>query len=100
MGGIPNDDNLADFIRLSGVLKEHCAREGRNYDAIEKTVLFTLMVREDGDGRWATPRHTLDILRKFRDAGLDHAICNMPFVDDPRTLELLAEKVVAPIASW
>jgi F420-dependent oxidoreductase-like protein len=99
-GGIPNDDNLADFIRLSGVLKDHCAREGRNYDAIEKTVLFTLMVREDGDGRWATPRHTLDILRKFRDAGLDHAICNMPFVDDPRTLELLAEKVVAPIASW
>jgi hypothetical protein len=57
-------------------------------------------VREDGDARWATPQHTLDILRKVRDAGLDHAICNMPFVDDPRTLDGLAEKVVAPMASW
>lgn len=99
-GGRPTDDVLADFVRLCAILKEHCAREGRNYDDIEKSVLFTLMVREDGDERWATPRQTLDMLRKFRDAGLDHAICNMPFVDDPRTLELLAEKVVAPASSW
>ena len=30
-----------EFVRLSGVLKEHCEREGRDYGAIEKTVLFT-----------------------------------------------------------
>jgi len=99
-GGIPGEDNLNDFVRLCAVLKQHCEREGRNYDEIEKTVLFTLMVRDDPEGRWQTPQQTLDWLRRFRDAGLDQPIINMPFVDDARSLEYIAEKIAAPIASW
>jgi hypothetical protein len=57
-------------------------------------VLLTLMVREGGGERWRTPDETIGWLQRFRDAGMDQAICNMPFVDDPRTLELLAEKVI------
>jgi alkanesulfonate monooxygenase len=96
--GIPNEDNLAEFQRLSGVLREHCEREGRKFEEIEKTVLLTLVVREGGDGRWSTPEQTVDWMQKFRDAGMDQAICNMPFVDDPRTLELLGDKVIPAVA--
>ena len=100
--GLPLDDNgVEDFRRLSAILRAHCDREGRPYDQIEKTTLGTLMVREDGDGkRWKTPAQALDVLRKLRDAGVDQPIFNMPFVDNPATLEYVAEKVIAPVASW
>jgi alkanesulfonate monooxygenase SsuD/methylene tetrahydromethanopterin reductase-like flavin-dependent oxidoreductase (luciferase family) len=98
--GPPDDNNLADFQRLCGVLRAHCDREGRRYEDIEKTVLFTLWVREEGGGRWRTPAETLEWLRKFRDAGMDQAICNMPAVDDPKMLEMMGEKVIAPTAGW
>lgn len=99
-GGIPNEDNFNEFVRLSAVLRDHCDREGRDYNAIEKTVLFTFQVREQEGPRWQTPQQTLDWLRRFRDAGLDQPIVNMPFVDDPRTLEYLAEHIITPIAGW
>jgi len=98
-GGIPNQDNFDTFVRLSAVLKDHCDREGRDYGAIEKTVLFTFMVRDEGNERWQTPQQTLDWLRRFRDAGLDQPIINTPFVDSPHTLEYLAENIIAPISS-
>jgi|CXWL01.1.fsa_nt_gi hypothetical protein len=98
--GGPNEDNFNEFVRLRGVLKDHCEREGRDYSAIEKTVLFTFQVRGQKGPRWQTPQQTLDWLRRFRDAGLDQPIVNMPFVDDPRTIEYLAEHVVAAIADW
>jgi F420-dependent oxidoreductase-like protein len=97
-GGIPSDDNLAEFKRLSSVLREHCDREGRKFDDIEKTVLLTLMVREGGEGRWSTPEQIVEWMGRFREAGMDQAICNMPFVDDPRTLELLGDKVIPAVA--
>lgn len=99
-GGIPNEDNFSEFVRLSAVLKDHCDREGRDYNAIEKTVLFTFQVREQEGPRWQTPQQTLDWLRRFRDAGLDQPIVNMPFVDNPATLEYLAENVITKIESW
>lgn len=99
-GGIPNEDNFNEFVRLSVVLKNHCEREGRDYNDIEKTVLFTFQVREQEGPRWQTPQQTLDWLRRFRDAGLDQPIVNMPFVDDPATLEYLAEHVVSKIEGW
>jgi alkanesulfonate monooxygenase len=95
---MPNDDVLAEFKRLSGVLREHCDREGRRYEDIEKTVLLRLMVRDRGEGRWSTPDQIVEWMQRFRDAGMDQAICNMPFVDDPRTLELLGDKVIPRVA--
>ncbi len=101
MGGAFDDSGVEDFRRLSAILREHCDREGRPYNAIEKTTLGTLMIRADGDGtRWKSPEQALETLRKFRDAGVDQAIFNMPFVDDPKTLELIAEKVIVPATQW
>ena len=69
--------------------------EGRAYDAIEKTTLHTL---------WMTPgfrRRPLAGARaghrasgQLREAGVDHAIFNIPNVERPRTLQMLAETVI------
>ena len=87
-------------VRSRARIESACVREGRNYDEIEKTTLGTLMMRNEGDERLKSPGEALELLRKFRDAGVDQAIFNMPFVDDPRTIELIAEKIIAPAAGW
>ena len=92
--------SLDEFRRLSTALREHCAREGRSYDEIKKTTLGTLMMRESGADPWRSPEAALDLLREYHEAGVDELIFNMPFVDDPRTIELVAEKIIAPAASW
>jgi F420-dependent oxidoreductase-like protein len=100
MGTSFDDNGVAEFERLSAVLREHCEREGRAYEAVEKTTLGTLMMRERGDGRWRTPQQCRETLRKFRDAGVDQVILNTPFVDDPRTLELVADELIGPANGW
>jgi len=94
MGTSFNADGVADFRRLSGVLREHCEREGRPYGAIEKTVLSTLMVRTGGGERWLTPGQAVEQLEAFAAAGVDQVIVNMPRVEAPATLELLGAAVV------
>ncbi len=100
MPGGFDDATLEEFRRLCAALREHCQREGRNYDEIEKTTLGTMMLREGGTDPWKTPEQALELLRKFHDAGASQIMFNMPFVDDPRTLEMMAEKIIAPAASW
>jgi F420-dependent oxidoreductase-like protein len=90
-------NGVEEFTRLSGVLRGHCEREGRAYDAIEKTMLTTLMVRMDGGGRWLAPAQAVSQLREFADAGVDQMIFNMPHVESPGTLHLLAEAVVPEV---
>jgi len=95
-----NEEGLEAFRHKLDVLRQHCEREGRPYERIEKTFLGTLMLRREGDERWMSPDQARSLLRKFRDAGADQAIFNMPFVEDPKTLELAAEELIAPVASW
>ena len=87
-------------VRSRARIESACVREGRNYDEIEKTTLGTLMMRNEDDERRKSPGEALELLRKFRDAGVDQAIFNMPFVDDPKTLEMMAKKIIVPAASW
>jgi F420-dependent oxidoreductase-like protein len=97
MGAPFNADGVEEFKRLSGVLHAHCEREGRRYDHIEKTVLTTLMVRVDGGGRWLAPSQAVQQLKEFADAGVDQVIVNMPHVDSPATIELLASTVIPEV---
>jgi alkanesulfonate monooxygenase SsuD/methylene tetrahydromethanopterin reductase-like flavin-dependent oxidoreductase (luciferase family) len=91
-------DDVELFRRLSGVLREHCDREGRRYEDIEKTVLTTLMVRPEASDRWMSPPQAIEMIERYREAGVDQMMFNMPFVDDPRTLDLLAEQVLPAVA--
>ena len=96
--GVGFDDNsVGDFRRLAGILREHCDREGRPYDQIEKTTLGTLwMTPNRHDERWLEPGQAVERLAKFREAGVDQAIFNMPNVDRPETLEYVARNVIEP----
>jgi F420-dependent oxidoreductase-like protein len=98
MGGGFTADGVEDFRRLAGVLRAHCERERRPYEAIEKTVLNTLMTRADANERWKSPAQALELIHRYREAGVDQMIFNMPFVDDPRTLEFIGAEII-PAAS-
>jgi F420-dependent oxidoreductase-like protein len=97
MGTSFNADGVADFRRLSAVLREHCEREGRPYDAIEKTILTTLMVRIDGGGRWLAPVQAIEQFAAFAEAGVDQVIVNMPHVEAAGTLHLLGSAVIPEV---
>jgi F420-dependent oxidoreductase-like protein len=96
-GSAAPDAGVQDFRRLAGVLREHCEREGRPYDAIEKTVLTTLMVRPEPNERWKSPAQAIELIEKYREAGVDQMIFNMPFVDNPRTLEFVGAEIMPAV---
>ncbi len=93
-----NDEGVATASHKLAVLKEHCAREGRPYEAIEKTVLATLWLARgpQSKGAWQTGEQALTTLKKFREAGVDQLIFNMANVERPETLELVAQEIVGP----
>ena len=78
------------------VLREHCEREGRDYDDIEKTVMAALDVGPDGEHVDAV----LATLRGLADQGVAHVHSRIPQVWDLRQLSILGERVVPVIADW
>jgi alkanesulfonate monooxygenase len=84
-----------DAGRKLEVLREHCEREGRDYDEIEKTTMVTFDMR---DG--ATADALLPQLKRLSDLGFTvaHVITAGP---DPITpLEILGRDVVPIAAGW
>jgi len=78
------------------VLREHCEREGRDYDEIEKTVMIGLDPGVDG-------QHVDELLRRLRglaDLGVAHVHGWVPRVSQITPLTLLGEKVIPVIADW
>jgi len=78
------------------VLREHCEREGRNYDDIEKTVVFPFDVGSDGE----RVEQTLEGLRALADLGVQVAHGRVEAVQDIRPLEVIGEHVVPAVADW
>ncbi len=78
------------------VLREHCEREGRDYDDIEKTVMAALDVGPDGEHVDAV----LATLRGLADQGVAHVHSRIPQVWDLRQLSILGERVVPVVADW
>jgi alkanesulfonate monooxygenase len=84
----------ADVAHKLDVLRRHCAAEGRNYDEIEKTVMFTLDPGEHGE------RVDALIARATELAGLGVSEIhgNVPHVEDLEPLRTLGQRVVPAIA--
>jgi F420-dependent oxidoreductase-like protein len=78
------------------VLREHCEREGRDYDAIEKTVLYNFDLGPDGENVDAT----LQRLRELADLGFQVAHGRVVHVYEPKQLELLGERIAPVVADW
>jgi F420-dependent oxidoreductase-like protein len=75
---------FSDNIRHKlDVLREHCAAEGRDYAAIEKTVASNF-------DRDTTPAELLAHLRDLAGLGIDHVLLSPRGPWDPATLEMVA----------
>jgi F420-dependent oxidoreductase-like protein len=75
------------------VLRQHCERLGRPYEAIEKTSLGRLSLSTDGRNGSATVEQAVDRFGELAAIGIDHAIVSMPDVHDEATFELVPELV-------
>jgi F420-dependent oxidoreductase-like protein len=76
------------------VLQQHCANEGRDYDEIEKTVLFTFDPGTNGEN----VNEIIDQLGGFAAMGFSVAHGSVEDVGAIRPLELLGEQVVDQVA--
>jgi F420-dependent oxidoreductase-like protein len=76
------------------VLREHCQREGRNYDDIEKTVLLRLDVGTDGE----KAGEVVEQLGKLAEAGAQTVIGACIGVENIRPLEIVGRDVIPRVA--
>jgi alkanesulfonate monooxygenase len=74
------------------VLKEHCDREGRDYNEIEKTVGVIPDLPMD-------PNVLLDKLRGFHDIGFTYAFLMIPAMPLD-AIDVLATRVIPEISTW
>ena len=75
------------------VLREHCEREGRDYDTIEKTATTGIDLAK-GIGP------LLETLRGLHDLGITVAHVHVPGPDPLGGIELLGSAVIPEIATW
>jgi hypothetical protein len=78
------------------ILREHCDRIGRNYDAIEKTAIGTVEV---GAGK-LSPSELIAQCKALAAAGVQHVIFNMPNVHEIAPLEVFGREIIPAVAGF
>jgi F420-dependent oxidoreductase-like protein len=86
--------NSPELGHKLGVLREHCAEVGRDYDDIEKTVMAHLDIGPDGE----KADEVLALLKDLADLGVQHVHSRLPLAHGLRQVELFAEKVIPQAA--
>lgn len=85
------------------VLNQHCVKEGRAYNEIERTVLCNLLIAKDESslkaklekatlfkGRGLTIETVKELFNQYQNAGVQTLICSI-YQNDVETLEVLSE---------
>ncbi len=85
-----------DLARKLDVLRRHCEAEGRDYDAIEKTVPFRFDVGADGDR--AKVEALIAQLRGLAAAGIQTVYGAVPYIDRITPLDVLGRTVIPAVA--
>jgi alkanesulfonate monooxygenase len=84
-----------DMVRHKlNVLREHCEREGRNYDDIEKTVITVMNVGLDG----STSGQLVEQLGQLAEAGAQTAIGALIGVENIKPIEAMGKEVIPQMA--
>ena len=74
------------------VLRRHCEAEGRDYDAIEKSVNTRLILKE------VTPAQFVEQCRELRGLGITWVNCGIPDANEEGVLERIGREIVPAIA--
>jgi F420-dependent oxidoreductase-like protein len=82
-----------DVAHKLGVLREHCEREGRDYDTIEKTATTHIGPPADLDA-------TLEQFRQLHDLGVTAVYLMSPGPEPLEFVEWLGTHVIPEISSW
>jgi F420-dependent oxidoreductase-like protein len=77
------------------VLRAHCEAEGRDYNEIEKSVLFHLDVGERGE----RARQVVDELGTLAELGIGTAICNVARIWDRKPIEIIGGEIIPVVAT-
>ena len=85
-----------DLEHKLDVLKEHCEREGRDYDDIEKTVLFNFDVGEHGE----RTAELIEQLRGLARLGIQVAHGGVKDVWRIEPLEIIGREVIPAVAGF
>jgi F420-dependent oxidoreductase-like protein len=85
-----------DLAHKLDVLREHCEREGRDYDDIEKTVAFQFDLGERGE----RVDETLTTLRGFADLGIQTAHGKVIGAGEIKALELMGREIIPAVADF
>jgi alkanesulfonate monooxygenase SsuD/methylene tetrahydromethanopterin reductase-like flavin-dependent oxidoreductase (luciferase family) len=85
-----------ELARKLDVLRELCAAEGRDHDTIETTVQLRFDLGEAGELVGPTVEH----LHELAGLGIEVAHGSLARVQDPRALELMAERVIPAVAAF
>ena len=85
-----------DVEHKLAVLREHCEREGRDYDEIRKTAYYVPDVGANGE-RVDT---VLADLRRLADLGFTATIGAVPGVYDGTPLDIIGREIIPVIATW
>jgi F420-dependent oxidoreductase-like protein len=83
-----------DVARKLDVLREHCEREGRDYDEIEKTCYFLFDVGERGE----KANEVIDQLGRLAGMGFQTAIGGVANVSRITPLEVIGSEVIPAVA--
>lgn len=79
------------------ILREHCEREGRDYDTIEKTNLSWIALTPDGARGSMTPTGLVERIGGWAEAGSMHTIVSIKNAWDLSKLELIGREVIPQI---
>lgn len=86
----------AELGHKLGVLREHCEREGRNYDEIEKTAILRLDVGEKGE----KAGEVLDALGRLSEQGIQTVIGGVTNVSAITPLEVIGNEIIPAAARF
>jgi alkanesulfonate monooxygenase SsuD/methylene tetrahydromethanopterin reductase-like flavin-dependent oxidoreductase (luciferase family) len=87
-------DNPEGAERLLGILREHCEREGRDFSAIEKTIVTRFDPGADG----SKASEVVDRLAGFGAVGIDGALGYLFGCENPAVMEQMGTKVIPALA--
>jgi F420-dependent oxidoreductase-like protein len=77
------------------ILRQHCRDLGRDYESIEKTTLGTADLRP---GKMSA-RDVITLCKELAAVGVDHAIFNIPNVEEITPLESFGREIIPAVAS-